>query len=700
MPNADRDNRLSGYGRVPGLASLVLIAGCWQTDPPILGPESSARVTAIELEAPPAKTTATPAPAADTLDLSKKIEPMRPPVELPAAKVEPAEGRLEVTLADVRQAALHHNLDIQVEQIRPALSREDTAEAEARFEPTGFARYTHSKLDVPGIPHARAADRTAIDDAEFGISLPLQTGGSATVSMPVTRTDFGIPGAANSVDTAASFSLSQPLLRDAGFSVNRAPITIARLRERQQDSRTKLAILNVLANTERTYWGLYAAARSVEVRLKQHERARTQEHQAIRLTEEGVLPRIEITRARAGVARRIEDIIRAENLRRQTERELKRVMNRPELPVSSATALIATSPPDPRELEIEASKALQTAYSNRMELLDLELQMASDALSVDVERNAKLPNLAFDYSFKYLGAASRFSRSIDQIGETDFTDQFMGVTLEVPLGNAAREARFRRALVQSALTQTTTHQQRQFIERQVLDAIDQIQEAWQRILAAREETLLAATNYKAEQSQFLAGARTSTDVLEATDFLAEAQLREINALATYEIAKIDLAFVTGTLLGSGKVELQPYTIPATAARLPVAPSVAQTSQRVEHKLDALGVDASTPTQIVREADPVPAPAPPPTTTPPEIDAAVSFGPVAATDTVWAIAQAHRPRPDVAVPVMIDAIVRANPTAFEAQDPTRLRLGVTLRIPEMNEVAATTSAAVAARGTSP
>ena len=52
--------------------------------------------------------------------------------------------------------------------------------------------------------------------------------------------------------------------------------------------------------------------------------------------------------------------------------------------------------------------------------------------------------------------------------------------------------------------------------------------------------------------------RTSTDVLEAADFLAEGQIREIRALAGYEIAKIEIAFATGPLLGKGRVRITPY----------------------------------------------------------------------------------------------------------------------------------------------
>ncbi|MEQ8494328.1 MAG: TolC family protein, partial [Gammaproteobacteria bacterium] len=514
-----------------------------------------------------------------------------------AALAEPAQ--LPIGIADVRSQAISNNLEIQTELVRPALLREDRREAEARFLPTAFARYNYSTFDEPGVPPTRNPNGTTTDDAELGIVVPLQTGGSARVSVPITRTDFGVPGVENVQDAAVSFSLSQPLLRDAGRHVNLAPITVARLLERQQDAQTKLAILNVLAGSDRFYWNLYAASRAVTVRLEQYERAKEQERQATRLAAEGVVPAIEVVRARAGVARRVEDVIRAENTRRQVEREIKRAMNHPELPVTGATTLLVTTPPEPVQIVVDRPAAITAAAANRMELLSLELQLAVDALTIDVTRNQKLPSLALDYSFRYLGASNELAEAFEQIGRTDFANQSIGLTLEVPLGNQAREARYNRAVLQRALTAATRAQQHQIIERQVLDTIDQLDEAWQRILAAREETLLAARNFQAEQRQFRAGVRTSTDVLIAADFLADAQIKELNALAAYEIAKIDLAFVTGTLLGSGRVELasfdETHDIEAVAeagldSLVRSAPRPAPpTQESIARKLDRLGV---------------------------------------------------------------------------------------------------------------
>ena len=91
--------------------------------------------------------------------------------------------------------------------------------------------------------------------------------------------------------------------------------------------------------------------------------------------------------------------------------------------------------------------------------------------------------------------------------------------------------------------------------------------SWQRILAARQRVLLAARTLEAERNQFNVGLRTSTDVLDASTNLADAQSSEVRALADYQIAQTDLAFATGTLLGATKVQwapIDPRTNPAVS----------------------------------------------------------------------------------------------------------------------------------------
>ncbi len=95
------------------------------------------------------------------------------------------------------------------------------------------------------------------------------------------------------------------------------------------------------------------------------------------------------------------------------------------------------------------------------------------------------------------------------------------------------------------------------IEAEVLDAIDNVESSWQRILAGQQNSVLAGRLYEAEKRQFELGSRTSTEVLDAQAKLADAQSAEIRALTDYKIAMVELAQATGTLLGAANIEWEP-----------------------------------------------------------------------------------------------------------------------------------------------
>ena len=476
-----------------------------------------------------------------------------------AQRVERAEPlkELPLALADVRKAALENNLDIQVQLVPPAIAGERVSEEEARFEASflGSASYREDDLFNIDVGLGPQQKTTA---GEVAVEVPLRTGGTVEIGVGGNEVDIDVPGATTISDTSAGFSISQPLLRNAGIGVNTAPITIASLRQVQQEASTKLAIMRTIANAESEYWLYYAANRILEVRYQQYQRAQELLRQARRLREAGVVPSIEVTRSRAGVARAGDDSSRAETTRREAERELKRIMNVPGMGVGSPTVLLVRTDPNPMRLTFDVNQLAEDAVNVRMEMLELELQLAVDALNLDVARNQTLPLVSLDFSLNYLGTDTSLFNSLDELVSGSRQNWIVGTSVEVPLGNKAAKSRLRQAVLQRSLTLVNREQRGIGIRKEVYDANDRLEEAWRRILAAREETLFSSQTYKGEEQQFLAGVRTSSDVLRAADFLAEAQIREISGLTEYEIAKVALAFATGTVLGKGRVRLVPY----------------------------------------------------------------------------------------------------------------------------------------------
>jgi hypothetical protein len=71
--------------------------------------------------------------AANIRTLVSNVADAPKPEELP---VRPAE-QLTLSLADVRASALEANLDLQVEQVNPAIARQVVSQEEGRFEATG-----------------------------------------------------------------------------------------------------------------------------------------------------------------------------------------------------------------------------------------------------------------------------------------------------------------------------------------------------------------------------------------------------------------------------------------------------------------------------------------------------------------------------------------------------------------------------------
>jgi outer membrane protein TolC len=117
------------------------------------------------------------------------------------------------------------------------------------------------------------------------------------------------------------------------------------------------------------------------------------------------------------------------------------------------------------------------------------------------------------------------------------------------------------ALYQRRQRLATRDSRQALIELEVLNAVDQVEANWQRVLASRQRAILDGRLFEAEQRQFELGLGISTDVLQAQANFAEAQSREILALTEYQISLIDLAFATGTLLGAAKVEWEPLASP-------------------------------------------------------------------------------------------------------------------------------------------
>jgi outer membrane protein len=459
----------------------------------------------------------------------------------------------DMTLAEVRSSALKRNLDLKVQLFNPALAKTAIGKEMAKFEASITANYTHTDQNV--FSSLANGNNGLNDNASVGLNVPLATGGTVSLAgvSQMTNADLAAfsPGTQDS-QGGMQFSLAQPILQGAGVEANTASIRVAKLNGQIADARTKLEAIRLLANADKAYWNLYAAARELEVRQQQYELAVAQLERARRRVRAGETAEIEVIRAESGVGSTIENIIGADNRLRLRQRDLKRLMNDPDLTMDSPTYIATTTPPSPVGLKFDPETLATKALDNRMEMLELELQLAIDATAVDLARNKALPLCTVNYQYQNFGYGTNIGNAWSSLGDAD--QYTAGFSANIPLGNEAAKNSVQSAILTRLQRLATKDQRRQSIRQEVFNAMDNLENAWRRILASRLETALAGRTYEAEKRQFDVGLRTSTDVLDAASRLGDAQSREVTALASWQIALVDLAFATGTQLGQARID--------------------------------------------------------------------------------------------------------------------------------------------------
>ncbi len=465
---------------------------------------------------------------------------------------------VDLSLAECRVSALGRNLDLRVALVDPEIAAARLGIEEAAFESAFTTRALWQDTDSPTSSTLTDAQRE-FGLIEPGVRIPLRTGGTATVALPITRDEtnnaFATLNPAHTSDLA--FSISHELLRGAGRRVNVAGITIASYNRQAVEAQTKLQVIRQLSETDQRYWELYRARRALEVTQQQYELAQAQLERAERQVRAGRAAEIEVVRAQSGVAERLGAIIAAQNAVLQRQRDLKRIINAPGLDVDSPQMVVPTTLPDPVEYEFDAPALAKTAEAQRMELLETELRLLADAVNVDVAENGLLPELTLDATYRINGLGGTLEDSFEELWDNRFEDFTLGANLLVPLGNEAAKSRLREAVVTRLQRLGSYEARKQTIRQEVYDAVDRIESDWQRILANRQATILATRTLQAEQRQFDVGRATSNDVLDATTALSIAQLAELQAVVDYQIGQVVLAEATGTLLGAAKVDWEP-----------------------------------------------------------------------------------------------------------------------------------------------
>lgn len=497
-----------------------------------------------------------------------------------------------LSIAEAVAFAIQHNLDVEVERYGPMIANADRDGAWGAYDPrlSVDGRYDLQKSPNTTLLNSASSNRDRIQGGGVGIdqlipylgaSVGLRFDGSARA----TRQAFALLD--DQYDSSLFLTATVPLARNLIWNEAWTNVKVSQLTSRSANDGFRAAVMDVVRDTVNAYWDLVAARDQVRVAQKSTETARALLDQTKTQYEVGVVSRVEVVEAEAGVADREFDLIRAANVYRNAQDALINTVLGSQLTALSELQFSPTE--DPAEYEsrtVDVAAAVAEAFRQRPELAQADREIDSGELDLKFAKNQRLPQFDVEARLGYVGVSGDVNSAAASspfvppgtdlnrfpTGYGDSTDDWftrdgkenlrVQGTFSIPIPNTMARKRVVRSDLQLRRSKTRRARLEQTIILEVRAAARLLNASAQGIEASERRRLAAAEQLRAERIRLEHGESTPFEVLQRESDLVEAESQKINALQSYHAADVGLERAQGTILDTHKVRLNAIAEPS------------------------------------------------------------------------------------------------------------------------------------------
>ncbi len=509
--------------------------------------------------------------------------------DAPPAATSPSQptlhGDLALSLEDAIRMGLENNLDVEVVRYSPYIAYEDVEQAWGAYDPELFADFAYRNIELENsfqiTGQVLSKQKDWAGQGGFRGTLPL-LGSSYLLSYDSGQfeTNSRIEALSPRYESSFNLALTQPLLKNLVWNQPWFQVRTTRIVYDASLDQFRKDVMDVVQGIQNLYWNLIASEDQVNVAEKSLETATALLDQTKTQYEVGVVSRVEVVEAEAGVAQRDFELIRAQNRYRNAQDELIDAVLGMGLTADSTLQIQPTDRPDdyvPFAIDPEAAVAM--AFEQRPEVALVDKEIEQRDISLRFAKNQRLPSLDARVSWGNQGLAGSqnpdaidfqtglpippgtiptraWNRSMDRFLTDDAAEQFVaGALFSFPIPNTQARHRVSQAELELRRANSQKRRLEQSIILEVRTAIRNLTDSQKGIEAARRATVAAAEQLRAERIRLEYGESTPFDVLLRESDLVSAESEQINAFQVYRTSATGLDRAQGTILRNSNISI-------------------------------------------------------------------------------------------------------------------------------------------------
>jgi outer membrane protein len=363
----------------------------------------------------------------------------------------------------------------------------------------------------------------------------------------------------------------QPLLRGYGIKLNDRGIRIAQVNTTGSLEVFRGRLLDLVAGVLNQYWGFVSANDELQARRRALQFTQKFYEDTQKEIIGGSIPRVELPRAEAELAKRRQDVLIAEQSLSLQAISLKANLTRtpdPALDAAEIVALDQIQVPDQDDFP-PLRQLVATAMAKRPDVAVSKFRDETAAMNLPGTTNPLLPNLTGAVQTYNRGVAGTpqagqdanpyfvggYGTALSQVFRRNFPNTIENLSFTASLKNRQAQADYGLDQLQFVQAQLSSQKDSNAIIVDISARLSALRQSRARYSVARDTRALQEQLLAADQKKFSSGIATFNDIITDQRALVTAQISEVTAAATYARARVSLDQTLGESLERNHITL-------------------------------------------------------------------------------------------------------------------------------------------------